>query len=112
MDDLIKKVHEANKARAMEIFGRRMLKLGEEYGEAAQAYLSVSSENNSKKKTWGDVREELTDVLIVAMDLFLHQMPDEDDASIEAKVEALHAELDRKLKKWHKRQKKQEDQSK
>lgn len=107
--DIIKKVWGANRNRKMETFGRRLLKLGEEYGEANQAYLSVSSENNSKNKSWEDVREELADCIIVALDLYCHQMPDEEETDQEIKVAQLHADIDRKLKKWHKKQKKKDD---
>lgn len=109
--DVFEKIWNANRKRTMDIFARRLLKLGEEYGEANQAYLSVSSENNSKNKSWEDVREELADCIIVAMDLYCHQMPDETDESYTAKVASLHKDIDRKLKKWHKKQKKREDTS-
>lgn len=109
--DIIHKVWEANRKRDMAIFARRMLKLGEEYGEASQAFLSVSSENNSKNKSWDDVREELTDCIIVALDLYCHKMPDEDEATLESKLASLHSMLDKKLKKWHKKQKKKDDVS-
>lgn len=105
MTDIISKVHAANRDRRMEIFARRMLKLGEEYGEASQAYLSVSSEKNGKNKTWEDVREELVDVLVVTLDLLCHQFPDEPDPiTAEARSEVINMELDRKLKKWAKKQ--------
>lgn len=109
--DIISKVFQANLKRTMDIFGRRMLKLGEEFGEACQAYLSISSENNSKNKSWEDVREELTDCIIVAIDLYCHQMPDEADMDQDKKIASLHEMLDKKLKKWHKKQKKKEDVS-
>lgn len=109
--DVINKVWEANRKRDMAIFARRMLKLGEEYGEASQAFLSVSSENNSKNKSWEDVREELTDCIIVALDLYCHQMPDESEVTLDSKVASLHAMLDKKLKKWHKKQKHKDDVS-
>jgi len=104
MTNIIQKVHGANRDRRMDIFGRRMLKLGEEYGEAAQAYLSVSSEKNGKNKTWEDVREELIDVLVVTLDLLCHEFPDEEDSSLEKKSTDINRELDRKLKKWAKKQ--------
>lgn len=111
MPDIIEKVHGANRDRRMEIFARRMLKLGEEYGEASQAYLSVSSEKNGKNKTWDDVREELVDVLVVTLDLLCHQFPDEDEAAVEDKMKFINKELDRKLKKWAKKQVGGTDQS-
>ena len=48
-----------------------MTKLLEEIGEVSQAFLSVTSESNDKKKTWADVREEAADVLIIAADIAL-----------------------------------------
>jgi NTP pyrophosphatase (non-canonical NTP hydrolase) len=111
MKDIISKVHAANRDRRMEIFARRMLKLGEEYGEASQAYLSVSSEKNGKNKTWEDVREELVDVLVVTVDLLCHEFPDEKDTSLESKLASIHHELNRKLKKWAKKQVGGTDQS-
>lgn len=109
--DVFAKIWHANLKRDMTIFARRLLKLGEEYGEANQAYLSVSSENNSKDKSWEDVREELADTIIVAMDLYCHAMPDEENVTLESKMAQLHSDIDRKLKKWHKKQKKREDTS-
>lgn len=111
MTDIIDKVFAANRDRRMEIFARRMLKLGEEYGEASQAYLSVSSEKNGKNKTWDDVREELVDVLVVTLDLLCHEFPDEKSTSLEQRSALIHRELDRKLTKWAKKQVGGTDQS-
>lgn len=109
--NIIKKVWDANRNRTMDIFARRLLKLGEEYGEANQAYLSVSSEKNGKNKTWDDVREELVDVLVVDLDLLCHQFPDEDELTFEKRMEVIEKILDRKLKKWAKKQADGKDQS-
>lgn len=109
--NVFEKIWNANRKRTMTIFPRRLLKLGEEYGEANQAYLSVSSENNGKDKTWADVREELADTIIVAMDLYCHEMPDEKDMTYELKLAQLNSDIDRKLKKWEKKQKRKEDLS-
>lgn len=62
-------VREANPTRNASNLDRRALKLIEEFGEAAQAYLNVTSPSNGKSKTWDDVREEIADVLIVALDI-------------------------------------------
>ena len=51
---------------------RRVLKLGEELGEVAQAYLAVTSKNNYKLLTFLDLREESVDVFVVAADLMFH----------------------------------------
>lgn len=109
--DIIKKVWDANRTRTMDIFGRRMLKLGEEYGEACQAYLSISSEKNGKNKSWEDVREELVDVLVVDLDLLCHQFPDESEVDLEKRIALINEVLDRKLKKWAKKQVDGKDQS-
>jgi len=110
--DIISKVHAANRDRRMELFARRMLKLGEEYGEASQAYLSISSEKNGKNKTWDDVREELVDVLVVTLDLLCHKFPDEhEETNATDKAIVINKELDRKLKKWAKKQVDGKDQS-
>ena len=109
MTDLIKKVYDTNRARDMEIFSRRLLKLGEEYGEACQAFLSVSSENNGKNKTWADVREELVDVLVVTVDLLCHDLPDEPESNVVSKAKIVTDLLDRKLDKWTKKIKKKQE---
>jgi NTP pyrophosphatase (non-canonical NTP hydrolase) len=110
--NIIEKVHAANRDRRMELFARRLLKLGEEYGEASQAYLSVSSEKNGKDKSWADVREELVDVLVVTLDLLCHQFPDDhEQMNLDDKILMIHREMDRKLKKWAKKQVDGKDQS-
>lgn len=103
MKDLVALVREANSKRKMKKIERRMLKLTEEVGEAAQAYLSVSSDNNSKNKSWADVREELTDVIIVATDVLLTRFPDEEDLKEGDIHKRLIAELERKLVKLRKK---------
>lgn len=106
MEPFLAKVKIANNQRTMENFSRRLLKLGEEYGEANQAYLSVTSETNSKNKSWCDVREELIDTLVVTLDLLLHTFPDQTSLSEEEKLSNLEEVLDSKLKKWSRKQKK------
>lgn len=106
MSDLIKMVREANPGRNHENISRRTMKLMEEVGEACQAYLSVTSPTNGKGKTWDDVREELADSVIVALDIALTPMPDEvnkSDAEIEADFLRM---VEKKLKKWRKNRKK------
>lgn len=100
MKDILEKIRVANLKRKTSNLTRRMLKLSEENGEAAQALLSVTSKTNSKNKTWDDVREELTDVAIVAIDMLLTRFPDEEALTPEEKAEKIHLELDRKLQKW------------
>ena len=64
-------VAQANPNRCAPSLERRVTKLLEEIGETAQAFLSVTSERNDRRKTWDDVREEAADVLIVAVDIAL-----------------------------------------
>lgn len=79
--DILGFIFSSNKKRKKknENLDRRFIKLAEEVGEACQAYFSVTSKNNTKNKSWGDVREELCDVVIVALDILLTEMPDEKD---------------------------------
>lgn len=49
---------------------RRLIKLMEEMGEVSEAFLNITSLNNSKNKSWEDVREELVDCFIVGLDIF------------------------------------------
>ena len=71
LQNIIDAIRAANPTRNEDNLHRRIIKLGEEYGEAAEAYLNVSSARTGKAKTWDDVREELADVLIVAVDVAL-----------------------------------------
>lgn len=100
MDDLINKILHANPKRKGKNLDRRIMKLGEEYGETVQAFLAVTSKNNLKKKTWPDVREELVDCLILTLDILLTEMPDQKDLTDNKRIQIIHNELDRKLAKW------------
>ena len=100
MSDLIKMVRDANPTRHHSNLHRRIIKLMEELGEVSEAYLNVTSPANGKGKTWDDVREELADVAIVALDLALTPMPDREDDQPSAIEEKLIGEIKRKLKKW------------
>lgn len=106
MVDIIDKISKAKvdqrKFRKKKLV-RRALKLSEECGEVAEAVFDITSKTQTKGKTWGDVREELTDVIIVATDMLLLQFPDEEytDAESLQKIKArIDAEFDRKIKKW------------
>jgi len=100
--DIIQEISDANPAREPGNLIRRLVKIVEELGEASEAYLNVTSAANGKKKTWDDVREELADVVIVAVDCALTPMPDqiEAGASREDVAESFAAEVSRKLAKW------------
>jgi NTP pyrophosphatase (non-canonical NTP hydrolase) len=105
MDQLIHKIRHANPKRRIKQIERRLLKLGEELGEVNQAYISSTSKNNRKNKTWKDVREELCDVIIIAMDILLTEMPDEnynhfsDEEKEKSIDQRILNEIDRKLTK-------------
>lgn len=111
MRTFFNKIRDANQNRKMETFPRCLLKVGEEYGEANQAYLSVSSAGNGKNKSWSDVREELIDTLVVTTDLLLHTFPDQGDLSEDQRMAEIESILERKLKKWNKKQTKNGDTS-
>ncbi len=68
---IIPAIRDANLTRNNGNLGRRVIKLCEELGEHAEAYLNISSAGNGKGKTWDDVREEAADILIVAVDVAL-----------------------------------------
>jgi hypothetical protein len=69
LDEIAILVRDANPGRQATNIQRRTLKLIEELGEVAQAWLHVTSQSNGKGKTWNDVREEAADCLIVALDI-------------------------------------------
>jgi hypothetical protein len=101
MEDIVKMVWDANPGRKIKNLGRRMMKAGEEYGEALQAYLAVTSKNNKKQKSWADVREELTDTIIVNFDALMTRFPDEPKDITDEQIRArMVAEFTRKLNKW------------
>ena len=70
-DGIIPSIRDANLTRNADNIVRRLIKLQEELGEHAEAYLNVTSAGNGKGKTWNDVREESADLLIVAVDVAL-----------------------------------------
>jgi len=70
-------VRAANPQRHVNNLQRRTIKLVEEIGEVAEAWLNVTSASNAKHKTWDDVREEIADCLIVAFDVAWTLLPGE-----------------------------------
>jgi NTP pyrophosphatase (non-canonical NTP hydrolase) len=70
-------VAQANPTRSKPGLERRVTKLLEEIGEVSQAFLSVTSATNDKKKTWSHVCEEAADVLIIAVDIALTVLDDQ-----------------------------------
>ncbi|WP_330261568.1 MazG-like family protein [Streptomyces sp. NBC_00539] len=56
----------------------QILKIGEEFGEAAQAVIGVKGTNPRKgnSHTWDDVHDEVADVVITAMVALARMRPD------------------------------------
>lgn len=96
---VIADIFEANPHRTYKTLERRTLKLSEEVGEASQAILSITSPANLKKLTKEDYLEEVTDVIIVAMDIMLTNFEGEEltPEELEQRFEQI---LDKKLTKW------------
>lgn len=91
-DGIIQSIRDANLTRNVCNIARRVIKLHEELGEHAEAYLNVTSAGNGKKKSWDDVREEAADLLIVAVDVALTPIHSYDS------IERMEAELVQSLK--------------
>lgn len=72
---IIKDIRESNPERSADTLSRRLMKILEELGETSEAFLSRTSANNYKKKTWDDYREEAVDTLIVMLDVGLTTYP-------------------------------------
>lgn len=95
-------IYKANPRRSLDNLCRRMLKIGEEGGEASEAYLNITSELNAKGSTWEDVREELLDIIIIATDCLYTSMP-VDEGKTREEIEAeIFKEFERKMAKWDK----------
>lgn len=101
-DGIIPAIRDANLTRQSGNYGRRLIKLQEELGEHAEAYLNVTSAGNGKGKSWDDVREEAADILIVAVDVALTPRPDTYET-----IEIVEKELKQSLKGYTFNQKSQ-----
>lgn len=108
-ENILALVRAANPSRNIKNVERRQLKLGEEYGEANQALVAVTSKRNRKNKSWADYREELTDVVIIAMDILLTECPDEKGLTEEQLEARILEEFNRKLAKWTSKMESQEE---
>ena len=93
-EGIIPAIRDANLTRQSGNLGRRVIKLCEELGEHAEAYLNISSAGNGKGKTWDDVREEAADILIVAVDVALTPGDGENPSIAEGYVSRLVAAHD------------------
>lgn len=88
--------------RTLQNLSRRTLKLCEEAGETAEAYLYVTSVNNRKNITWDDLREEAIDAAVVGLDIALTRLLiDSGKTSEEIEQEVIEV-IERKLAKWQK----------
>ena len=98
-DELTQAIRNANLTRHHTTLNRRIIKLAEELGEVSEAYLNVTSLNNGKGKTWADVREEMADLVIVALDCALTATPDQEASGLsqveieDAMLAIVHAKL-------------------
>lgn len=70
-EQIITMVQDTNPYRTPNNLSRRLIKVLEELGEAAEAYLGATSSHNYKDKSWDDLREEAVDSLIVLVDVAL-----------------------------------------
>jgi len=95
-------IYKANPRRSLDNLGRRMEKIMEELGEATAARLNVTSELNHKGSTWGDLREELLDVIIIATDCLYTPMPIDEGKTREEVEAEMFEEFKRKMAKWEK----------
>jgi NTP pyrophosphatase (non-canonical NTP hydrolase) len=97
---IIRAITDANPDKHHDNLIRRIMKQMEELGEAAEAYLNVTSAANGKGKTWDDVREELADQVIVAVDCALTPTPDQVGMTREDIEQEFARVVAVKLAKW------------
>ncbi|MCX4986910.1 MazG-like family protein [Streptomyces sp. NBC_00572] len=84
-----------NQAAAGDVKLLRVLKIGEELGEAAEAITGVLGANPRKgnSHTWQDVEKELSDVIVTAM-VALATITPEAEKVLDARVQGLLDRLD------------------
>lgn len=102
-ESVIATIAQMNPGRDNNTFSRRIMKLGEEYGEINEAYLNVTSLHNDKNKTYDDVREELVDLLIVTVDCLLTRLPGDEDKTDDDIEKEITQWVRVKLDKWAKK---------
>lgn len=102
MKEIFDIIYEANPRRRIDNLERRMLKIIEEVGEATANYLNVTSELNAKGSTWEDLREELLDVIIIAIDCLYTPLPIDERKTREQVEAEMFKEFKRKMAKWEK----------
>lgn len=99
-NELLKLIDDANKEKHYSQLERRTLKLCEEAGESAQAILSLYSHHNIKNKTIDCYLEEVTDTVIVGIDILLTRFPGEESLTLEELEEKRLKIFKQKLSKW------------
>ncbi|NJO61523.1 MAG: hypothetical protein HC836_25730 [Richelia sp. RM2_1_2] len=97
---LYEEIYNAHLERNDVLFWRRLLKLSEEVGELSEAYLFTTANNNYKNKTYHDVREELADLVVMALDLSATRLPGEEHLTNEEFEQLQLNTVKRKLAKW------------
>lgn len=100
LSGILRGISDANSTRHSDNLHRRIIKQMEELGEASEAYLNVTSAANGKNLSWADVREELCDQVIVAVDCALTPMPDQVGLTREEVEQEVALVVERKLAKW------------
>lgn len=101
MDEIFDRIYRSNPKRDLKKLVRRLGKVGEEYGEAWEAFLGSTSESNFKEKTWIDFREEMIDVLIIAIDILYTDLGDGSSSKEEIEEEIIRL-FHKKMDKWDK----------
>lgn len=109
LQQIFEVVNKRNPAYSERYTNRRVTKLSEETGECSQAFLSITSEENGKNKTWEDVREEAVDAAIVGLDIALTKFPGEEDWDDEKLYTEVENMIAKKLAKWKKKLKNKTD---
>lgn len=102
MKEIFDIIYKANPRRSLDNLERRVMKITEEAGEATAAYLNVTSELNSKGSSWEDLREELLDTMIIAIDCLYTPMPIDERKTREQIEAEIFEEFKRKMAKWEK----------
>ncbi len=104
---LLTTVRDVNPNRDFVNLIRRTVKLIEELGETAEALLNYTSAANAKGKTVEDIREEMVDCLVVALDMCLTPLPGDENITYEELEDKILKMFYLKIAKWEKSRKNQ-----
>lgn len=74
VEGIILSVERVNLSRSLSDLPRRLVKFDEEKGEVANDWLALSSAGNGKQRNSADLLEEMSDLMVVAVDLALTPM--------------------------------------